>query len=225
MFHCHQSFGDCAVQEYHRYDQRQPLTEIWPFRWAEIFGDLTFESQPWEELATFDCCAYMGDNPGSAPYESVLYRTVRNNLLTTGRVIGRCISEMKMIQYDLDQRRADHDERHGACERVLNEWECNDVSVIATLEWALDAFQIVFAAQKNLYEKNKLFFEAMKRKEPAIEYQSLMVRELPAVDRDVKGEARDPRSDEDDYFDYDGEYEIKIELEIDEYDEFLDSLP
>ncbi|CAM1501885.1 Fc.00g038690.m01.CDS01 [Cosmosporella sp. VM-42] len=157
LYECASVYKNCEVREYHRYEQAKPPKST---TWCKTVPDSLFPNMSfqlnWPSVRNFDEAghAWMKNTARIAPQENKLYKLALDNVLSTGHMISNNLTNIENLTNDLEEQRQAHNMAHGPCERVLNPWECPELSHIYTFQRALDKLYATLAKQMELYAAN-----------------------------------------------------------------------
>lgn len=152
----------CLPFLYHRYEQKR-CRNVWgtPTHWDTYWADANIFLPAWPEIPLFDAGTNLHSEnlSGPVPSESDHLIRARLNVLTTGRLIASMVETLDRARNRLAFLRERHYVRHGSCERVLNPWECDDITPIQELDGVVHEMLRTLGRQMNLFRANVEFYQ------------------------------------------------------------------
>lgn len=152
----------CVPFMYHRYEQKR-CRNVWgtPMHWDTYWADANIFLPAWPEIPLFDAGRNLHSENLSGPIASESDHLIRarNNVLTTGRLIASMVELLDGAHNRLAFLRERHYVRHGSCERVLNPWECEDITPIQELDEVVHEMRLTLGRQMNLFRANVEFYQ------------------------------------------------------------------
>ncbi|KAF7553226.1 hypothetical protein G7046_g7157 [Stylonectria norvegica] len=140
----------CEIIVYHQYEQTQVQNAIFCQGWHGSMLPRLCEKWDLPKAAPWPVIPILHPISPSITSHPCVMRSL-TNVRAAGRLVRATQLYMADLLVELAQRRTDHNAEHGACERVLNSWECEELGAMATLEALLAMYARIQKKQANLF--------------------------------------------------------------------------